>query len=457
MGLRPIRGKPVNLSSANWKVRRPKANRIDDLDLSATFQKDERDKSMIKYDRFELANGLRVLVHEDASTPMVVVDVLYDVGARDEDPKKTGFAHLFEHLMFGGSVNIEDFETPLQLAGGENNAYTTNDFTNYYIQLPAENIETAFWLESDRMLSLAFSEKSLEVQRKVVMEEFKEHYINKPYGDVWFKMRELVYKQHPYRWMTIGSTLSHIEEARLADVRTFFFKYYRPVNAILVVAGKTTTAQVKELAEKWFGDIPAGEKYHRNLPQEPKQQEARKMIVKAAVPIDALYKAYPMAARTEPGYYVADLLTEVLGGGTSSRLHQSLIKEKKLFSQIDCYHTGSNDPGLVVIEGKLIKGVTLEAADAAVEEELEKLMAAPITEKELTKIKNKTESAIVFEDMSVMNRANSLAIYELLGDVNMMNTELEKYHAVTAEEILAASREIFDIRNSNTMYYRSEK
>jgi predicted Zn-dependent peptidase len=412
---------------------------------------------MIKFEKFQLANGLRVVVHEDAATPMVVVNVLYDIGARDEDPKKTGFAHLFEHLMFGGSINIEDFETPLQLAGGENNAYTTNDFTNYYIQLPAENIETAFWLESDRMLSLAFDEKSLEVQRKVVMEEFKEHYINKPYGDVWFKMREMVYTKHPYRWMTIGSELSHIENARLEDVRNFFFKYYRPVNAILVVAGKVTTQQVRELAEKWFGDIPSGEKYVRDLPVEPKQKEARKMDIKADVPLDALYKCYPMAARTEKGYYVADLITEVLGGGASSRLHQSLIKEKKLFSQIECYHTGSNDPGLVVIEGKLIKGVSLEAADAAVEEELEKLKSAMITEKELTKIKNKTESAIVFEDMSVMNRANSLAIYELLGDVNMMNTELEKYRAVTAEEILATSREVFDIRNSNTMYYRSEK
>lgn len=412
---------------------------------------------MIKFDKFQLANGLKVIVHEDASTPMVVVNVLYDVGARDEDPKQTGFAHLFEHLMFGGSVHIEDFETPLQLAGGENNAYTTNDFTNYYIQLPAENIETAFWLESDRMLSLAFSEKSLEVQRKVVMEEFKEHYINKPYGDAWFKMRELVYTQHPYRWMTIGKELSHIEQARLQDVKDFFFKYYRPVNAILVVAGKVTTQQVRELAEKWFGDIPAGEPYVRSLPVEPKQQEARKLVVKADVPLDALYKCYPMASRTEKGYYVADLITEVLGGGASSRLHQTLIKEKKLFSQIECYHTGSNDPGLVVIEGKLIKGVSLEAADAAVEEELEKIKTRRVTEKELTKIKNKTESAIVFEDMSVMNRANSLAIYELLGDVNMMNTELDRYRAITAEEILATSRELFDAKNSNTLYYQSEK
>jgi predicted Zn-dependent peptidase len=412
---------------------------------------------MIKFERFQLDNGLRVIVHEDASTPMAIVNVLYDVGARDEDPKKTGFAHLFEHLMFGGSVNIDDFETPLQLAGGENNAFTTNDFTNYYIQLPAENIETAFWLESDRMLSLAFSEKSLEVQRKVVMEEFKEHYINKPYGDAWFRMREMVYTQHPYRWMTIGSELSHIEQARLEDVRAFFFKYYRPVNAILVVAGKVTTQQVRELAEKWFGDITPGEKYVRDLPVEPRQHEARRMEIKADVPIDALYKCYPMAARTEQGYYVAELITEVLGGGTSSRLHERLVKEKKLFSQIECYQTGSVDPGLVVVEGKLIRGVRMEEADKAIEEELEKMRTDLITEKELTKIKNKTESAIVFEDMSVMNRANSLAIYELLGDANMMNTELEKYQAVSTRDILDTSRQIFDPRNSNTLYYRAQE
>ncbi len=411
----------------------------------------------IKYERFQLANGLRVLVHEDASTPMAIVNVLYDVGARDEDPKKTGFAHLFEHLMFGGSINIEDFETPLQLAGGENNAYTTNDFTNYYIQLPAENIETAFWLESDRMLSLAFSEKSLEVQRKVVMEEFKEHYINKPYGDAWFKLRELVYKEHPYRWMTIGSELSHIEQARLADVQHFFFKYYRPVNAILVVAGKVTLQQVRDLAEKWFGEIPSGEKYVRDLPREPRQTEARRLEITADVPLDALYKCYPMASRTETGYYIADLITEVLGGGASSRLHQALVKEKKLFSHIECYHTGSVDPGLIVIEGKLIKGVTMADAEQGVEEELDRLRFTPITEKELTKVRNKTESAIVFEDMSVMNRANSLAIYELLGDANMMNTELEKYQAVSIEDMLSASRGLFDPGNSNTLYYYSKK
>ncbi|HMH35219.1 MAG TPA: pitrilysin family protein [Puia sp.] len=410
---------------------------------------------MVQFEKFQLDNGLTVIVHEDPSTPMAVLNVLYDVGAKDEDPGKTGFAHLFEHLMFGGSVNIKDFETPLQVAGGENNAFTTNDLTNYYIQLPAENIETAFWLESDRMLSLAFSEKSLEVQRKVVSEEFKEHYINKPYGDVWFKMRELAYKVHPYQWMTIGKDLSHIENARLTDVKNFFFKHYRPRNAILVIAGQVKTAYMRQLAEKWFGSIPSGEKYVRHLPQEPRQAEARRLEVKADVPLDALYKCYHMASRTEDGYYIADLVTEVLGGGGSSRLHQSLVKEKKLFSQLECYHTGSTDAGLVVIEGKLIKGIALEAADKAVDEELAKIKTEKIDPKELTKVINKTESAILFEDMSVMNRATSLAMYELLGDANLMNTELEKYRAVTSEKMLETSQQVFDEKNSNTLFYYS--
>jgi len=410
---------------------------------------------MIHFEKFELKNGLRVIVHEDVSTPMAVLNILYDVGSRDENPSQTGFAHLFEHLMFGGSVNIEDFETPLQLAGGENNAFTTNDLTNYYVQLPAENIETAFWLESDRMLSLAFSEKSLEVQRKVVCEEFKEHYINKPYGDVWFKMREMAYKVHPYKWMTIGKELSHIENAKLSDVKNFFFKHYCPVNAILVVAGNVKTAQVKELVEKWFGDIPPGEKYVRNLPEEPKQNEERKLEIKANVPLDALYKAYHMASRTEDGYYYAELISEILGGGNSSRLHQVLVKEKKLFSSIECYQTGSTDAGLVVIEGKLIKGVNMQDAEKAVDEELEKIKTILVEEKELTKVKNKTESDIQFEDMSVMNRAVSLAIYELLGDANMMNTELARYQSVSANDILSESRKIFDEKNSSTLYYYS--
>ncbi|MEP6746728.1 MAG: pitrilysin family protein [Bacteroidota bacterium] len=412
---------------------------------------------MIQFDKFTLDNGLRVLVHEDSSTPMAVVNVLYDVGARDENPSKTGFAHLFEHLMFGGSINIPSYDEPLQVAGGENNAYTTNDLTNYYCQLPSENIETAFWLESDRMLSLAFSKKSLEVQRKVVMEEFKEHYINKPYGDVWFKMRELAYTVHPYRWQTIGKELSHIEKATITDVKKFFFKHYCPANAILVVAGNTTTAQVKELAEKWFANIPSGEKYNRQLPVEPKQTAPRKEIVKANVPIDALYKCWHMDARLEDGYYAAELITDILSGGGSSRLYQALVKEQQLFSNIDCYQFGSTDAGIMTIEGKLIKGVKMEDADKAVEAELEKMKTVLIEEKELEKVKNKTEAALAFEDMSIMNRASSLATYELLGNADLINEELTKYHAITREEIRGYAQKIFDVNNSNTLYYYAEE
>ena len=412
---------------------------------------------MIEYDRFVLDNGLRVLVHQDHSTPMAVVNIMYDVGARDENPEKTGFAHLFEHLMFGGSIHIPDYDEPLQRAGGENNAYTTNDLTNYYCQLPAENIETAFWLESDRMLSLAFGEKSLSVQKKVVCEEFKEHYLNKPYGDVWHKMRELAYKVHPYRWMTIGKELSHVENANIDDVKAFFWKHYRPVNAILVVAGTVKPDDIKRLAEKWFGDIPMGEKYHRHLPVEPKQTEARRSEVHAKVPVDAFIKTWHMDARLEKGYYVADLITEILGGGASSRLYESLVKEKQLFSALDVHHWGSTDKGLLAIEGRLVNGITLEAAEQAVEEELAKIQSITVSENELQKVKNKTESMIAFEDMSVMNRAASLATYELLGDAQLMNTELGKYQEITVGDIQQYCKEIFRSNNSNTLFYHAQK
>jgi zinc protease len=411
---------------------------------------------MIQFDRFSLANGLRVIVHTDTATPMAVTNIMYDVGARDEDPDRTGFAHLFEHLMFGGSVNIPAFDEPLQRAGGENNAYTTNDLTSYYIQLPAENLETALWLESDRMLSLAFSQKNLDIQRKVVVEEFKEHYLTQPYGDVWHKMRELAYKVHPYRWMTIGKDPSHIENAQLDDVKRFFFKHYRPVNAILVVTGNVTTERVKELAEKWFGDIPSGEKYIRTLPPEPEQTEERKLEIKADVPLDALYKCWHIYPRLDRRYYVMDLISEILSGGGSSRLHHILVKEKKLFSNVECYHFGSIDAGLLTIEGKLVKGVKMETAEKAVEEILDELQQQPVKENELQKVKNKTESMMAFEDMNVMNRANSLAFYELLGDAAWMNFELEKYAAVTTEDILQESRRVFRKENCNTIYYLSE-
>ncbi len=411
---------------------------------------------MLRFERFTLDNGLRVIVHEDHTTPMVAVNVLYDVGARDENPERTGFAHLFEHLMFGGSENIPSYDEPLQMAGGENNAYTTNDITNYYIQLPKQNIETALWLESDRMKSLAFSEKSLDVQRKVVSEEFKEHYINKPYGDAWEHLRALAYTTHPYRWMTIGKDLKHIEEAQLADVKAFFFKHYTPNNAVLCIAGDINKEQVQVLANKWFGDIPAGEKYTRNIPAEPAQTAERIKTVEASVPINAIYKAWHIAGRLSQPYYATDLITEILGNGFSSRLHQRLVKEEKIFSNISCYHTGSTDPGLLVIEGKVVEGRTPEEANDAIEKEVSTLLANGVTEEELQKAKNKIEAMITFEDMGLLSRANNLAFYELLGDAAMINDEWGKYQAVTTNSLIETARQIFRKENSNTLFYKKK-
>ena len=411
---------------------------------------------MLQFERFTLGNGLRVLVHADNTTPMAAMNILYDVGARDEDENRTGFAHLFEHLMFGGSVNIPEYDEPLQMAGGENNAYTTNDITNYHIQLPLQNMETAFWLESDRMLSLAFDEKSLDVQRKVVSEEFKEHYLNKPYGDAWHKLRTIAYKQHPYQWPTIGKDLKQIEEAQLDDVKAFFKKHYCPVNAIMCVAGNVTVEQVKELSEKWFGGIPAGEKYNRQLPAEPRQEADRRETVYADVPLDALYKAWHMSGRLTTPYYAADLVTEIMGSGFASRLYQRLVKEEQLFSNINCYHTGSLDPGLMVVEGKIREGKSIEAADEAVEQELAKLLADGVTDSELQKSKNKIEAMIAFEDMSLLSRANNLAFYELMGDAGLINEEWTRYQAVTTTSLLEIAKDIFRAGNCNTLYYRKK-
>lgn len=411
---------------------------------------------MLHFERFTLNNGLRVLVHIDKATPMVAMNILYDVGARDEEPNRTGFAHLFEHLMFGGSVNIPEYDEPLQMAGGENNAYTTNDITNYHLQLPLKNIETAFWLESDRMLSLAFSEKSLDVQRKVVCEEFKEHYLNKPYGDAWHTMRKLAYKQHPYKWPTIGENLEQIETAQLEDVKAFFNKHYNPLNAVMCVAGNVTVKQVKALSEKWFGNIPSGEKYVRNVPAEPTQTEARTQTVHADVPLDALYKAWHIGPRLTQPYYATDLITEIMGSGFASRLYQRLVKEEQLFSNINCYHTGSLDPGLVVIEGKIREGKSIETANEAVEQELAKLIADGVSDDELQKAKNKIEAMIAFEDMTLLSRANNLAFYELLGDAAMINKEWGHYQAVTKEFLQETATQIFRTQNSNTLFYKKK-
>ncbi len=408
---------------------------------------------MINFSRFELANGLRVLVHEDDSTPMAAVNVLYDVGARDELPDKTGFAHLFEHLMFGGSLNVPDFDDPIQLAGGENNAFTNNDMTNFYDTLPAQNIETAFWLESDRMLSLNFSRKVLNVQRKVVVEEFKETCLNEPYGDMMHLLSDLIYKQHPYRWPTIGLETSHIEGATMKDVRQFFFKYYRPNNAILVVTGNVKTEDIRLLAEKWFGDIPRGEVPPRQLPAEPEQTEFRQFTKEANVPVDSIYLAFRMAARSDPDFYVADLLSDILCTGPSSRLFRHLLKERQLFSSIDCYVSSYLDPGFFLIEGKPAAGVSLETATAAIWEELEKLKRELIEATELQKIKNKAESNLIFSEMSALNKAINLAFFELLGDADLINKESEIYQKISAEDLQRVANQLFRLENCSQLNY----
>ncbi|OCX53943.1 peptidase M16 [Mucilaginibacter sp. PPCGB 2223] len=411
---------------------------------------------MVKFNRFTLDNGLRVIVHEDKTTPMAVLNILYDVGARDEDPKQTGFAHLFEHLMFGGSVNIPSYDEPLQRVGGENNAFTSNDITNYYITLPAVNIETAFWLESDRMLSLAFSEKSLEVQRNVVMEEFKQRYLNQPYGDVWLKLRPLAYKVHPYRWATIGKELAHIEEAQIGDVKAFFKKHYNPQNAIMVVGGDVDTEQIRALAEKWFGPIPAGLKYHRDLPQEPVQTEARRQTVTAKVPLNSLYIAFHMPERTDEEYYTTDLISDLLSRGNSSRLYRTLVKEKQLFSEIHAYTTESIDAGMFVVDGKPLAGVSIADAEAAIWEELEKIKNELVENDELTKVKNKTESTMMFSEMSLLDKAMNLAFFELLGDADQLNLEISRYLAITPQHVQRQAQHLFSKQNSSTLIYLAE-
>lgn len=412
---------------------------------------------MIDFKEFTLDNGLRVIVHEDHTSPMAVLNVLYDVGSRDEEEAHTGFAHLFEHLMFSGSINIHSYDEPLQRVGGENNAFTSPDITNYYLSVPAQNIETGFWLESDRMLELLFNENGLEVQRKVVVEEFKQNYLNQPYGDVWLKLRPLAYKEHSYKWATIGKEIAHIEEATMDIVKAFFKKHYSPSNAILVVAGNVTFEHAKELSEKWFGPIPAGNKYERQLKQEPRQTEARTLEVTADVPLSAIYKAYHMPGRQHPDYHAVDLISDILGRGKSSRLYERLVKEQKLFNSITASVSGNIEPGLLIIQGKLNEGVDMQQANAAIEAIVQELIDQRVDEEELNKVKNQAETSIVFSEIELLNRAMNLAYSKLLGDANLINQEGEKVQAVTPGDIQRCAKEVLRLTNCSTLLYKAEK
>lgn len=416
---------------------------------------------MIDFQRFILNNGLRVIVHEDNSTPLVAVNLLYDVGSRDENPTRTGFAHLFEHLMFAGSANVPDFDQPIQHAGGENNAFTNNDMTNFYASVPAENLETLLWIESDRMLALSINARTFNVQRKVVVEEFKETTLNEPYGDMWHLMSEMVYKVHPYRWPVIGLEPKHIEEANLTEVKDFYKKFYVPNNAILVVAGNLEkcggTEGVIQRIENWFGNIPKGAVPLRELPTEPPQTSSIGKVVESNVPLEALYIAFRSPARRDDDYYAVDLLTDVLSNGSSSRFYRRLLKEQRLFSEIDCFQMGNIDPSVVVIEGKPSEGTSLEKAEAAIWEELELLKNDLIAENELQKLKNRIESQQAFGDAGALNKAMNLAYYELLGDANLINTEINNYNKVSAQDIQRVAIEIFTKENSTVLFYKPKK
>jgi predicted Zn-dependent peptidase len=409
---------------------------------------------MLQINKHTLANGLKLVHNRDASTQMVALNVLYQVGARDEHPDHTGFAHLFEHLMFGGSQNIPDYDTPLQLAGGENNAWTNNDITNYYLTVPKQNVEIGFWLESDRMLCLDFSSKSLEVQRGVVMEEFKQRCLNRPYGDTGHLLRPLVYKEHPYQWPTIGKELNHIAQATLQEVEDFFFSFYAPNNAILAVSGNITFEEAVRLAEKWFGPIPRRELKKRNLPAEPQQTEERRLTVERNVPIESLYMAFRMCDRMHPDYYAYDILSDILSNGRSSRLIQHLVHDRQIFSSIDAHISGSIDAGLFHITGKPANGVSLEDAEKAVWEELQIISNELIDEEELEKVKNKFESTQIFGNLNYLNVATNLAWFEMLSRAEDMDKEVENYRAVTSQQLMDVARKAFTRTNYSVLIYK---
>jgi zinc protease len=412
---------------------------------------------MTEFRRFRLDNGLKILVHEDSSTPLVAMNLLYRVGSRNEDPEHTGLAHLFEHLMFGGSENIPEFDSPLQLAGGENNAFTNNDLTDYYITIPSENIETAFWLESDRMLGLDLSEKGLDVQKRVVAEEFKQRYLNQPYGDAMLILRPLAYKVHPYRWPTIGMDISHIEGLKIDQVRDFYSKWYTPDNAILAVTGNVKTDEILRLSEKWFGDIPGTLLKALDIPAEPPQNESRFTEVIRDVPSNVIYKTWHVGARTDSDFYALDLMTDVLAGGESGRLYTSLVRDKKLFSDINTYLTGDIDPGLMVLYGKLMDGVDIENAENEIMNQLNEILSSPVPSYEMEKVKNKFEANSVMANTNIMNKATHLCIFEMMGDAGLINKEIEAYRGVTTGQVISAAQKYLVNSNCCTLYYKSIK
>ena len=408
---------------------------------------------MIEFERYQLDNGLTVILHQDMSTPLVAVNVLYKVGSKNESSDKTGFAHLFEHLMFGGSENIEDFDTPIQEAGGENNAFTNNDLTNFYDIVPAENIETALWLESDRMLKLKFDQNTLDIQKKVVIEEFKETSINKPYGDLWHNLSELAFQKHPYKWPTIGMKTEHIEDASLDDVKDFFRKHYHPGNAILVISGKFESNNAKVLVDKWFGSIPTVDRHDQVIEEEPVQEGFRQRTLSSNVPSTALYMAFHMPERLHKDFGVYDLISDILASGRSSRFYQRLIRKTNIFSSIDAYITGSMDPGLFIIEAKLQEEDQLDQARQLIWDELKLLCSEYVDSDELQKVKNSLISSICYSEVSILHKAINLAYFEMLGNSSLINSQEEEYKHIIADDLMRIAKELFRKENCSELVY----
>lgn len=411
----------------------------------------------MKYEKFKLDNGLKVIFHQDKNTPLASINLIYNVGAKDEESDKTGWAHLLEHLMFEGSENIEDFDLSLEKVGGTNNAFTNNDFTNYYITLPKDNIETAFWLESDRMINLAFDKQRFETQKSVVIEEFKQTSLNEPYGDDMMLLRDLAYKTHPYRWTTIGKEISHIENATLEAIIDFYNNFYAPNNAILSIGGNFEFEYIKQLVEKWFGDIPARNFKKRNIPKEPEQKERRELTVTKKVPFDVIYMAFHYGDRLSDDYYIFDIVTDVLDDGKSSRLYQNLVKDNNIFDDIDAFITGTIDPGLIVFSGRPAEGVSMEKAEKAIWDEIEKIKNELISENELNKTINSLEFSLAYLETRVTSKVRNLGFFELLGDTDLINNEKEKYLNITAEKIRNAANRVFQPEKVSVLYYLAEK
>ena len=408
---------------------------------------------MIHYTKHTLSNGLTLMVHEDPNTPLCTLNLLYGVGARDEESHRTGFAHLFEHLMFGGTKAVPSYDAVVDAMGGESNAFTNNDYTNYYLTIPAPHLERALWLEADRMRLLDFSQQRLDVQRQVVTEEYHQRYENQPYGDVWLLLRPLCYKTHPYRWNTIGATMRHVQQARLEHVEQFFFRHYRPNNCILAVAGNVKEAEVLALTERHFGDIASAPLPERHYEPEHQQVEQRWMTVQRPVPNSAIYMAFPMVDRLHKDYYTFDLISDLLSNGNSSRLYTALVKERRLFTEVNAYITGDADPGLFVVSGKLHDGVEAGQAIDAVWEQLRRLSSDPVKESELEKVKNKYEATFLFSQYKAADRALSLCYYQWLGHPEWANSEPDNYRAVSADDILRVAASTFIPEKSSILEY----